>query len=145
MRSQFERACSTNFLGKRDVVSSCALICSLASWACFISIYISIIVSLPYISQFLIIQVYSYSSPLTIDQKLHSWLWRMYSTWITYYVSYLCLSLLWHSYGDCVYRIGVDEWMRVPSLPDVFSIGDCCGYLQSTGKPTLPALAQASH
>lgn len=35
--------------------------------------------------------------------------------------------------------------MRVPSLPDVFSIGDCCGYLESTGKPTLPALAQASH
>ncbi|KAK1396715.1 Internal alternative NAD(P)H-ubiquinone oxidoreductase A2, mitochondrial [Heracleum sosnowskyi] len=41
-------------------------------------------------------------------------------------------------------RIGVDEWLRVPSVPDVFSIGDCCGYLESTGKPTLPALAQVA-
>lgn len=39
-------------------------------------------------------------------------------------------------------RIGIDEWMRVPSVQDVFAIGDCSGYLETTGKPTLPALAQ---
>lgn len=44
----------------------------------------------------------------------------------------------------CVCRIGIDEWLRVPSVADVFAIGDCCGYLESTGKPTLPALAQVS-
>ncbi|KAF8396950.1 hypothetical protein HHK36_018586 [Tetracentron sinense] len=41
-------------------------------------------------------------------------------------------------------RIGVDEWLRVPSVEDVFSIGDCCGFLESTGKPILPALAQVA-
>lgn len=43
------------------------------------------------------------------------------------------------------HRIGVDEWLRVPSVPDVFSIGDCCGFVESTGRPTLPALAQVSY
>ncbi|KAE9463604.1 hypothetical protein C3L33_04489, partial [Rhododendron williamsianum] len=41
-------------------------------------------------------------------------------------------------------RIGVDEWLRVPSAQDVFSIGDCSGFLESTGKPVLPALAQVA-
>lgn len=41
-------------------------------------------------------------------------------------------------------RIGVDEWLRVPSVQDVFSIGDCSGFLESTGRPTLPALAQVA-
>ncbi|ESQ36181.1 hypothetical protein EUTSA_v10007398mg [Eutrema salsugineum] len=41
-------------------------------------------------------------------------------------------------------RIGIDEWMRVPSVQDVFAIGDCSGYLESTGKSTLPALAQVA-
>ncbi|KFK43046.1 hypothetical protein AALP_AA1G071300 [Arabis alpina] len=41
-------------------------------------------------------------------------------------------------------RIGIDEWMRVPSAEDVFAIGDCSGYLESTGKSTLPALAQVA-
>lgn len=41
-------------------------------------------------------------------------------------------------------RIGVDEWLRVPSLKDVFAIGDCSGYLESTGKTVLPALAQVA-
>uniref|UniRef100_A0A2N9HNR2 NADH:ubiquinone reductase (non-electrogenic) n=1 Tax=Fagus sylvatica TaxID=28930 RepID=A0A2N9HNR2_FAGSY len=41
-------------------------------------------------------------------------------------------------------RIGVDEWLRAPSVQDVFSIGDCSGFLESTGKPTLPALAQVA-
>ncbi|KAJ6409083.1 hypothetical protein OIU84_008722 [Salix udensis] len=41
-------------------------------------------------------------------------------------------------------RIGIDEWMRVPSAPDVFAIGDCSGFLESTGKPVLPALAQVA-
>ncbi|CAL0315624.1 unnamed protein product [Lupinus luteus] len=41
-------------------------------------------------------------------------------------------------------RIGVDEWLRVPSAEDVFAIGDCSGYVESTGKPTLPALAQVA-
>lgn len=49
------------------------------------------------------------------------------------------------SFSDAfLYRIGVDEWLRVPSAEDVFSIGDCSGYLESTGKPVLPALAQVS-
>jgi len=42
------------------------------------------------------------------------------------------------------HRIGVDEWLRVPSVQDVFSIGDCSGFVESTGRPTLPALAQVS-
>ncbi|OIW04370.1 hypothetical protein TanjilG_32562 [Lupinus angustifolius] len=41
-------------------------------------------------------------------------------------------------------RIGIDEWLRVPSVEDVFAIGDCSGYVESTGKPTLPALAQVA-
>ncbi|CAH8354401.1 unnamed protein product [Eruca vesicaria subsp. sativa] len=41
-------------------------------------------------------------------------------------------------------RIGIEEWMRVPSVQDVFAIGDCSGYLESTGKSTLPALAQVA-
>uniref|UniRef100_A0A1D1ZBY4 NADH:ubiquinone reductase (non-electrogenic) n=1 Tax=Anthurium amnicola TaxID=1678845 RepID=A0A1D1ZBY4_9ARAE len=41
-------------------------------------------------------------------------------------------------------RIGVDDWLRVPSVQDVFALGDCCGFLESTGKPTLPALAQVA-
>lgn len=27
-------------------------------------------------------------------------------------------------------------------MPDVFAIGDCSGFLESTGKSVLPALAQ---
>jgi hypothetical protein len=42
------------------------------------------------------------------------------------------------------HRIGVDEWLRVPSVQDVFSIGDCSGFVESTGRQTLPALAQVS-
>ncbi|KAJ0083418.1 hypothetical protein Patl1_31087 [Pistacia atlantica] len=34
--------------------------------------------------------------------------------------------------------------MQVPSVQDVFAIGDCSGYLDSTGKPVLPALAQVA-
>ncbi|XP_061374746.1 internal alternative NAD(P)H-ubiquinone oxidoreductase A1, mitochondrial-like isoform X2 [Gastrolobium bilobum] len=41
-------------------------------------------------------------------------------------------------------RIGVDEWLRVPTVQDVFSIGDCSGFVESTGRPTLPALAQVA-
>ncbi|XP_031500545.1 internal alternative NAD(P)H-ubiquinone oxidoreductase A2, mitochondrial-like [Nymphaea colorata] len=41
-------------------------------------------------------------------------------------------------------RIGVDEWLRVPSVEDVFAIGDCAGFLEQTGKPILPALAQVA-
>ncbi|KAK6138216.1 hypothetical protein DH2020_028050 [Rehmannia glutinosa] len=39
-------------------------------------------------------------------------------------------------------RIGIDEWLRIPSVQDVFAIGDCSGFLESTGRPVLPALAQ---
>lgn len=39
-------------------------------------------------------------------------------------------------------RIGVNEWLRVPSVRDVYAIGDCSGFLKSTGKEVLPALAQ---
>lgn len=41
-------------------------------------------------------------------------------------------------------RIGVDEWLRAPSAEDVYAIGDCCGFLESTSRPTLPALAQVA-
>ncbi|KAG6539207.1 hypothetical protein ZIOFF_004360 [Zingiber officinale] len=41
-------------------------------------------------------------------------------------------------------RIGVDEWLRVPSVQDVFAIGDCSGFLEGTGRTTLPALAQVA-
>ncbi|XP_062187120.1 internal alternative NAD(P)H-ubiquinone oxidoreductase A1, mitochondrial-like [Phragmites australis] len=41
-------------------------------------------------------------------------------------------------------RIGVDEWLRVPSAPDVFALGDCAGFLEGTGRPVLPALAQVA-
>ncbi|CAK7331178.1 unnamed protein product [Dovyalis caffra] len=41
-------------------------------------------------------------------------------------------------------RIGIDEWLRVPSVPDVFAIGDCSGFLESTSRPVLPALAQVA-
>lgn len=39
-------------------------------------------------------------------------------------------------------RIGIDEWLRVPSVRDVYAIGDCSGFLENTGKDVLPALAQ---
>lgn len=32
--------------------------------------------------------------------------------------------------------------MRVPSAEDVFALGDCAGFLEQTGRPVLPALAQ---
>ncbi|KAJ4975851.1 hypothetical protein NE237_000957 [Protea cynaroides] len=41
-------------------------------------------------------------------------------------------------------RIGVDEWLRVPSVDDVYALGDCAGFLEQTGKPVLPALAQVA-
>ncbi|KAL6499728.1 Internal alternative NAD(P)H-ubiquinone oxidoreductase A1, mitochondrial [Orobanche gracilis] len=41
-------------------------------------------------------------------------------------------------------RIGIDEWLRIPSVQDVFAIGDCGGFLESTGRPVLPALAQVA-
>ncbi|XP_072988216.1 internal alternative NAD(P)H-ubiquinone oxidoreductase A1, mitochondrial-like [Typha latifolia] len=41
-------------------------------------------------------------------------------------------------------RIGVDEWLRVPSVEDVFALGDCAGFLELTGKQVLPALAQVA-
>lgn len=44
-----------------------------------------------------------------------------------------------------VYRIGVDEWFRIPSVEDVFALGDCAGFLEQTGKQVLPALAQVRY
>ncbi|XP_021830812.1 internal alternative NAD(P)H-ubiquinone oxidoreductase A1, mitochondrial-like [Prunus avium] len=41
-------------------------------------------------------------------------------------------------------RIGVDGWLRVPSVEDVFALGDCAGFLEQTGRPVLPALAQVA-
>ncbi|PPD84176.1 hypothetical protein GOBAR_DD18887 [Gossypium barbadense] len=41
-------------------------------------------------------------------------------------------------------RIGIDEWLRVPSVEDIFALGDCAGFLEQTGKPVLPALAQVA-
>ncbi|KAJ4703401.1 Internal alternative NAD(P)H-ubiquinone oxidoreductase [Melia azedarach] len=41
-------------------------------------------------------------------------------------------------------RIGIDEWLRVPAVEDVFALGDCAGFLEQTGRPVLPALAQVA-
>ncbi|KAJ6333600.1 hypothetical protein OIU77_009464 [Salix suchowensis] len=41
-------------------------------------------------------------------------------------------------------RIGIDEWLRVPSVEDVFALGDCAGFLENSGRPVLPALAQVA-
>ncbi|KAL9355555.1 hypothetical protein Peur_053525 [Populus x canadensis] len=41
-------------------------------------------------------------------------------------------------------RIGIDEWLRVSSVEDVFALGDCAGFLESSGRPVLPALAQVA-
>lgn len=41
-------------------------------------------------------------------------------------------------------RIGIDEWLRVPSVDDVFAVGDCAGFIEQTGRPVLPALAQVA-
>ncbi|KAK7385536.1 hypothetical protein VNO78_31259 [Psophocarpus tetragonolobus] len=41
-------------------------------------------------------------------------------------------------------RIGIDDWLRVPTVEDIFSIGDCSGFIESTGKTPLPALAQVA-
>ncbi|KAF6166811.1 hypothetical protein GIB67_005687, partial [Kingdonia uniflora] len=40
------------------------------------------------------------------------------------------------------YMIGIDEWMCVPSVEDVFAFGDCAGFLEKIGNQVLPALAQ---
>ncbi|KAF6152046.1 hypothetical protein GIB67_031368, partial [Kingdonia uniflora] len=40
------------------------------------------------------------------------------------------------------YMIGINEWMHVPYVEDVFAFGDCAGFLEKTGKQVLPALAQ---
>ncbi|XP_057764594.1 internal alternative NAD(P)H-ubiquinone oxidoreductase A1, mitochondrial-like [Salvia miltiorrhiza] len=41
-------------------------------------------------------------------------------------------------------RIGIDEWLRVASVEDVFAIGDCAGFVEGVGRPVLPALAQVA-
>nr|GMD86396.1 internal alternative NAD(P)H-ubiquinone oxidoreductase A1, mitochondrial-like [Ipomoea batatas] len=41
-------------------------------------------------------------------------------------------------------RIGIDEYLRVPSVDDVYALGDCAGFLEQTGRPVLPALAQVA-
>lgn len=41
-------------------------------------------------------------------------------------------------------RIGIDEWLQVPSVDDVFALGDCAGFLEQTGRQVLPALAQVA-
>ncbi|GAB2298716.1 tubulin alpha 1 [Dionaea muscipula] len=41
-------------------------------------------------------------------------------------------------------RIGVDQWLRIPSVEDVFAMGDCAGFLPKTGRKVLPALAQVA-
>ncbi|XP_059430141.1 internal alternative NAD(P)H-ubiquinone oxidoreductase A2, mitochondrial-like [Corylus avellana] len=43
-----------------------------------------------------------------------------------------------------VFSIGVDEWLLFPSVQDVFATADCGGFLESTRKPTLPALVQVA-
>ncbi|KAH7366211.1 hypothetical protein KP509_18G068100 [Ceratopteris richardii] len=41
-------------------------------------------------------------------------------------------------------RIGVDENLKVPGFEDMYAIGDCAGFVESVGKPVLPALAQVA-
>lgn len=41
-------------------------------------------------------------------------------------------------------RIGIDEWLRVPSVEDVFAVGDCAGFVEQTQRQVLPALAQVA-
>ncbi|CAI5996127.1 unnamed protein product [Closterium sp. NIES-65] len=41
-------------------------------------------------------------------------------------------------------RIAVTEGLRVVGEADVFALGDCAGFHDSTGRPTLPALAQVA-
>ncbi|MCO5611922.1 hypothetical protein L7F22_066181 [Adiantum nelumboides] len=41
-------------------------------------------------------------------------------------------------------RIGIDERLKVAGMEDVYAIGDCAGYVESVGKPDLPALAQVA-
>lgn len=41
-------------------------------------------------------------------------------------------------------RIGVNEWLHVPSVEDVFALGDCAGFVEQTKRPVLPALAQVA-
>ncbi|KAH7314698.1 hypothetical protein KP509_21G016500 [Ceratopteris richardii] len=41
-------------------------------------------------------------------------------------------------------RIGVDEYLKVPGFEDMYAIGDCAGFVESVGKPVLPALAQVA-
>ncbi|KAE8689501.1 hypothetical protein F3Y22_tig00110934pilonHSYRG00006 [Hibiscus syriacus] len=41
-------------------------------------------------------------------------------------------------------QIGVDQWLHVPSVEDVFALSNCAGFLEQTGKPVLPALAQVA-
>ena len=38
----------------------------------------------------------------------------------------------------------MDENLRVSGLEDVYAIGDCAGFVESVGKPDLPALAQVN-
>ena len=47
--------------------------------------------------------------------------------------------------ASCNCRIGIDEWLQVPSVDDVFALGDCAGFLEQTGRQVLPALAQVQH
>ncbi|XP_021726621.1 internal alternative NAD(P)H-ubiquinone oxidoreductase A1, mitochondrial-like [Chenopodium quinoa] len=41
-------------------------------------------------------------------------------------------------------RVGIDQWLRIPSVEDVFALGDCAGFLEQTGRKVLPALAQVA-
>ncbi|XP_074269928.1 internal alternative NAD(P)H-ubiquinone oxidoreductase A1, mitochondrial-like [Silene latifolia] len=41
-------------------------------------------------------------------------------------------------------RLGIDQWLRVPSVQDVFALGDCAGFMEQTGRKVLPALAQVA-
>ncbi|CAI7749669.1 unnamed protein product [Closterium sp. NIES-53] len=41
-------------------------------------------------------------------------------------------------------RVAVTEGLRVVGEADVFALGDCAGFHESTGRPTLPALAQVA-
>ena len=38
-------------------------------------------------------------------------------------------------------RIGVDEWLQVPSTKSVFIIGNCARFFESIGEPPLLDLA----
>lgn len=61
-----------------------------------------------------------------------------------FYAVLMWIPLINFSFLGCD-RIGIDEWLRVPSVEDVFAVGDCAGFVEQTQRQVLPALAQVRY